>query len=833
VIASEAIFVLTFVAFAVVRAWNPEIYWGEKTMDFSFLNSVLRGGTFPPYEPWFAGTVLNYYYYGFILVAYLVVLLGTPTALAFNLAMALVPALAMAGAFSIAYSMTRKIRWGVLGATLLGVFGNLDLVYQLWRHGDLAANVRAGVTDSVAERGPLLGTILGWLEVPVVVFRTLIQSPGERSLWDSWWATSRALGEGMINEFPVWSWLFGDLHAHVLVMPISLLVVGLLYAVFLDHCGAVSRPPARRVGVYAALALALGAQFATNAWDFMAYSGFLVVALVAAAIGWSAIDDRSVTERERADRSATPLSPGHVAAPGAEEWNAAPSAEELPASAAAAPVRRRSVVAPLLFVAACAALWPAVRWLHPYWLGLVADWWIGLALGLGLLALGRSRAAVGRLEPLAIRAVALVRRSLVPAALVLVAAIALYYPFHAHLHTGDTALRGNRDGFITAGHALRHFGLFALVTTAWLLATLRRRLATGLMSITPSARIPLAPRTALEHSSPRWLRLLSWSAVAAMVIAILIVSGTLRAASGLCLYALLAAAVLLQGWDPTVAIERRFPALVLGSGWGLAAVSETVVLSDRMNTVFKLYHPAWILLALGSIGCLVPLLESWRWWLTREVAPGSVLRRVARVRPVSTVVALLLAAAVVVALASTWRAVVAVTTLERKVSDRPTLDGVEFLLHTDDEAELAAAMDWLNTHTRGPEVVAEAFTDQGYDDSARVAKYTGLPIVLGWPHHVKQRGRTPEQLQLRGNDLMRLYTSTDAAEVARLCRRYDIRYIFVGELETRVYGIDPSHFETLAVVRPAFRSRTGRYVIYQVELGEPVMSLTALDVEGR
>ena len=95
-----------------------------------------------------------------------------------------------------------------------------------------------------------------------------------------------------------------------------------------------------------------------------------------------------------------------------------------------------------------------------------------------------------------------------------------------------------------------------------------------------------------------------------------------------------------------------------------------------------------------------------------------------------------------VCVACTWRGVVAVVSLERKPSDRPTLDGLDFLRHTPAEAELLEALTWLNDNVEGPQVVAEAFTDRGYDESARVAQYTGLPILLGWPHHIKQRGRT-------------------------------------------------------------------------------------------
>ncbi len=50
----------TFLFFLGFRAANPEIFSGEKPMDFAFLNALLRSSALPPPEPWLAGTSLSY-----------------------------------------------------------------------------------------------------------------------------------------------------------------------------------------------------------------------------------------------------------------------------------------------------------------------------------------------------------------------------------------------------------------------------------------------------------------------------------------------------------------------------------------------------------------------------------------------------------------------------------------------------------------------------------------------------------------------------------------------------------------------------------------------------
>jgi YYY domain-containing protein len=236
IIGTEVLFWGVFAAFLAVRMWNPEVYWGEKPMDFSFLNTITRATRMPPPEPWFAGSPLYYAYFGYYVVAALGKTLHLHPALTFNLGIALVAALTAAAAFAAGATLGNKWQTGALAAGFVAIVGNLAGVRELY--------VRRAVN------------------------------------FDYFWATSRVIRD-TINEFPAWSFLFADLHAHVMVMPISLsfLCLSILWVrtrIFSPH--AHHRRGTTPV-LLLLLCLLLGTITVTNTWSTPTYVLFFLFLL--------------------------------------------------------------------------------------------------------------------------------------------------------------------------------------------------------------------------------------------------------------------------------------------------------------------------------------------------------------------------------------------------------------------------------------------------------------------------------------------------------------------------------------------------------------------------
>jgi DNA-binding beta-propeller fold protein YncE len=114
----------------------------------------------------------------------------------------------------------------------------------------------------------------------------------------------------------------------------------------------------------------------------------------------------------------------------------------------------------------------------------------------------------------------------------------------------------------------------------------------------------------------------------------------------------------------------------------------------------------------------------------------------------------------------------------------PSLDGLRYL-ETLHPGEYRAVV-WLRRNVEGTPVLLEA-QGPSYQDFSRISMLTGLPTVLGWDYHVKQRGNADTEIEARRQAVSSIYTNPDAARIEPLLRRYRVGYVYVGWLEKKTY----------------------------------------------
>ncbi|MBA3336815.1 MAG: hypothetical protein H0T49_04580, partial [Chloroflexia bacterium] len=248
----ELVFWGIFGLFLFYRFLNPDSWhptWGgEKPMEFAHLNAILRSAHFPPFDPWYSGGYINYYYYGIYLVAFCLKLTGIPSEIAFNLAQPTIMGLLASGGYSLSATLAHHmslrrgfaVLGGFLGVIFLSLLGNLDSFTKL-------------LTKSP---GPIADPFGFWT-----------------------WSGSRTIS-GAITEFPYFTGLYADLHAHVVALPVTVLALALAYSLATgarEIALVISRPLrvpgeiVRVVGRLLLLALTLGSLSVSNIWDVPTY----------------------------------------------------------------------------------------------------------------------------------------------------------------------------------------------------------------------------------------------------------------------------------------------------------------------------------------------------------------------------------------------------------------------------------------------------------------------------------------------------------------------------------------------------------------------------------
>lgn len=266
-----------FALLLLVRALAPDAWATEKPMDLAILTVIHRSETLPPPDPWFAGARLSYYHLGHTTMDVVGRLSGNGPATTFNLATATAGAAATVAAAGLALDLlamagaarrrARLVAVGVAVAVLLlaaPAVGFIDLLAANGIGGDWAWTGIEGLP--VAE-----GTRTG---VPL------------RFWW--WWNTTRVV-PGTISEYPAFTLILGDPHAHLLALPLGLTVVALALVTFEGGTPLTWRRWLREPHALALTGALFAALAMTNLWDVITFGGVWGLAAVISArrVGWA------------------------------------------------------------------------------------------------------------------------------------------------------------------------------------------------------------------------------------------------------------------------------------------------------------------------------------------------------------------------------------------------------------------------------------------------------------------------------------------------------------------------------------------------------------------
>ena len=211
IVIEEIFFLIALLFWSWVKGHEPSIHGLEKFMDYGFMQSILNSAWFPAPDMWYAGSTINYYYFGHTVVALLTKLSGLDLAFTFNLMLAAIFAFCLTMSFSIGIHLTKKIHGGILTAFLVTLAGNMQTIYAFTK---------------------------GYIGEDVKPFWTLLWSLKEiytklpEGLERYWYANATRFIPYTIHEFPSYSFVVSDVHGHVMSIPFTLLAIALLIEMF-------------------------------------------------------------------------------------------------------------------------------------------------------------------------------------------------------------------------------------------------------------------------------------------------------------------------------------------------------------------------------------------------------------------------------------------------------------------------------------------------------------------------------------------------------------------------------------------------------------------------
>ncbi|MCR4326078.1 MAG: DUF2298 domain-containing protein, partial [Candidatus Roizmanbacteria bacterium] len=227
--------------------------------------SAYQGTVLPPIDMWYAGKVINYYYFGHYLTALLSKAAGISPVISYNLMLATIVAVSVTATYSLGSNLyqlllqksnrTLAAASGILSSFILNFGGNLHTVYLF--------------TKGYSDDNP-------------VPFWQILSSFNPTQYW---YPRATRFIPFTIHEFPSYSHIVADLHGHV----VNIMHVLLIYALFLALLAPPSKNHAERKVILFFLGLFLAISYMTNATDLLVYSALAFLVLTVTYINLKAV----------------------------------------------------------------------------------------------------------------------------------------------------------------------------------------------------------------------------------------------------------------------------------------------------------------------------------------------------------------------------------------------------------------------------------------------------------------------------------------------------------------------------------------------------------------
>ncbi len=746
-ILNEIVFLLAFGLVLLFRLSDPNISGTEKPMEMTFINGILNSDSFPPHDSWLSGYGISYYYFGYLLTAVLIRFAGVQAEVGFNLMLATVFGLAASAAFALVtdlLNLARKNRPDVpvkiypsswLAPLFLLIASNLEGLFEL-----MYARGLFWKADGTSRFWQWLG------------LKELNSAPTGSPSWDItqrpgiwWWRASRVVSDTgldgsskeIIDEFPFFAFYLGDLHPHVLAIPLVLLAIALALNLYLRTSSEYNRTfdTGKRNWIDTSVnishlvrntnfwfsAICIGGLIFMNTWDFPIYFAIYCGAYALAIFEQSGkIKYSLIAFIEKA----VPFGIACILFYFLFLTGLSSQAGGIiPSGVFTTRPIQLFIMFGLFLVPVLWWLWLKMRDLRANHLKPFLKFSMRIALGLFVIET------------------------------VFFAALAWFNQIGPELQTSSQQWLSNLGALMkTAGSAyagVQGFSSFQQAISGFL-----------------SNRLFSVPLLVILFGS------------AAILLGILFTKKDAE----------LNPKIDNNAAELTsIGKADKFVAILLLMAFFLILFPEFFYLRDffgtRMNTIFKFYYQVWILMSLSSAYLCARIGErlSKGWKLTFQIS--------------MTIVVVASLIYPLQGIADRTESVVRKLSNENRAAALH-LDGAQFLKES--RPDDWAGVEWLKANDPG--VIVEK-VGSSYTSDNMVSTFSGNPTILGPTNHESQWRGGYTEIGTREADVLTIYESRDWDKVETLLAQYQVRYVFIGSAERAAYRIQEQKFErNLALV---------------------------------